>query len=198
MTCKPRLIGWEYEKVKELLKDEALPAMIVDVTAFLHNAATLAALVAPHPPPPSLLCSPLSIKKRTIRLATKSVRVPSLIRRCLQAHPDVFKGLMCYSVHEALFLSTLIPEEKDILIAYPCVHETDIQAAWQLKSKHQVDVCLMVDCVEHVRKIDVLWSSLVWDGPNNTNGGLLDDRLAVCVDVDVSQRFFGLHIGVHR
>lgn len=41
---------------------------------------------------------------KTIRIASKSVRVPALIARALNRHPDVYQGMLLYSVAAPLFL----------------------------------------------------------------------------------------------
>jgi len=80
-----------------------LPAALVDLRAFDSNISILRHQMSSHP-------------EITIRIASKSIRVPSLMRRILSTGPP-FKGLMCFTVEEAQFLSTL--GFDDFSIAYP-------------------------------------------------------------------------------
>jgi D-serine deaminase-like pyridoxal phosphate-dependent protein len=58
---------------------------------------------------------------KKIRLATKSIRVPELIERAMSVGGSTYRGLMCYSVEEALFLAQMsgLADVQDFLIAYP-------------------------------------------------------------------------------
>ena len=47
-----------------------------------------------------------------IRIATKSIRVPGLVRYMLERDPDIFQGLMCYSVKEAEFYADYLLGNK--------------------------------------------------------------------------------------
>ena len=47
--------------------------------------------------------------QKRLRVATKSVRVPALLKRIFQLRPDVYKGLMCFSTLEAEYLATVSP-----------------------------------------------------------------------------------------
>ena len=55
-----------------------LPAMFVDLEAFDANCDRFARLATHH--------------GKSLRIATKSLRVPALIARCLHRHPEVYKG----------------------------------------------------------------------------------------------------------
>eukprot|EP00048_Salpingoeca_helianthica_P024325 m.31478 g.31478 ORF g.31478 m.31478 type:complete len:460 (-) comp9318_c0_seq1:32-1411(-) len=167
--------GLGYEALRRLVETEQLPAMFVDLDAFDHNVSTAASICRQA--------------KKTLRLASKSIRVPDLIARCLRLHPDVFRGIMCFSVHEALCLAELLPEARDFLIGYPCVQKQDVEAAITLQRKYRASVLLMIDCVEHVQILDRLWHALDPAG-----------SLTVCVDIDASYRPFNslAHIGAHR
>ena len=129
--------------------------------------------------------------KKTIRIATKSVRVPFLIQRCLQRHPDVFQGLMCYNVHEALFLANELPNVDDFMVAYPCTQRCDVLAAVAFsKTFSSRHLTLMIDCVEHVSILDRLWGECQ---------GSVFGKLSVCIDADMSSHQIpSVHVGVHR
>ena len=68
------------------LRDERLPAVVVDLDAFDRNVRAVAEAVRAAGPLP-------------VRVATKSVRVPELLRRIAAADP-VYRGWMTYSAHE--------------------------------------------------------------------------------------------------
>lgn len=139
----------------------------VNLDQFDANAQMLAQMAAPA--------------GKAVRIATKSLRVPALIRRALQSHP-VFKGLMCYCAEEALFLSA--EGFDDFLIAYPTLSESDLSAIKQLlQSKKKVS--LVVDCKEHLEALQA---------------SLEESRLTldVIIEVDLSLRLGSLVIGVRR
>lgn len=118
---------------------------------------------------------------KTIRVASKSVRCRSVIERILQSN-KIFQGIMAFTADEALWLAE--NRMDDILIAYPAVHIPHIQAIAQ-KVRTGVRIYLMVDCIEHIRIIE----QAVGDA---------DIRIPVCLDIDMSTDFPGLHFGVWR
>lgn len=158
-------------QVSEMLSaaTEGLPAPIsvVDLEAFDANARQLA--VRSHGKP--------------IRLATKSLRNRELIDRALAA--PAFKGLMAYSLREALWLVGL--GYKDILVAYPTV---DREAILQLAHDEEAlrEIVLIVDNVAHVELFQAARPIL---------------PVRIALDVDSSLRVFEgarnpIHIGVRR
>jgi D-serine deaminase-like pyridoxal phosphate-dependent protein len=78
------------------------PAMVVDLDAFDANAADLVRRAGGKP----------------LRVASKSLRVPDLLRRAL-AH-DGFRGVLSYSLREALWLHDRGISD-DIVLGYPTV-----------------------------------------------------------------------------
>jgi D-serine deaminase-like pyridoxal phosphate-dependent protein len=72
---------------KALLQSERLPAALIDLDAFESNLRHIAGVVRSKN------------ANTTIRLATKSIRIPELIRRVLAFGPP-YKGLMCFSAEE--------------------------------------------------------------------------------------------------
>jgi D-serine deaminase-like pyridoxal phosphate-dependent protein len=135
---------------------------VVDLDAFDRNAATLVARAHGRP----------------LRVATKSLRCRSLIERVL-GH-DGWRGLMCYSVGEALTWAR--QGHKHILVAYPSV---DRRALAELASDPGLAaaVALIVDSVDH---LDLLASL-----PGH-------EHLRVAVDVDASLRIGPAHVGARR
>ena len=161
---------WTYESLKQAVEGRPLPLVLVDLERFDANVRYFAerALQA----------------KKTIRIATKSIRVPALLRRALDVGGSSMQGLMCYNAREASFLATL--GFDDLLVAYPTVDPADLE---EIRAGAQVGkkMCLVVDCADHVKKLAAIWRSRA-----------MPTRLRVCIDVDVSWRQIGLHIGVQR
>jgi len=143
----------------------------------------------------------LEVQKRgkKLRLATKSIRVPDLIHRALKAHPDVLKGLLCFSVEECKYLADELNLD-DFLVAYPTVQKYDLEIAWQLRQRGK-SIHLMVDCATHIEILDHFWDKKV--KVYYPQGFSSDSRpvcLTVCIDMDMSFRLFGgaVHLGAHR
>jgi len=148
-----------------------LPAVVVDLDAFDRNVRFVVDTV-----------------KRaggavTIRPATKSVRVPSLLKRIAAADP-IFQGWMTYSAQEtrALWRDGL----DDFLVAYPTVQAGDLAALREV-SEGGGRVALVVDSAEGLRA-----ASRAMAGASRP--------LRVVADVDMSLRALGgrIHIGVRR
>jgi D-serine deaminase-like pyridoxal phosphate-dependent protein len=136
---------------------------LVDIDAFDRNARALVDRAHGKP----------------IRVATKSVRCRALIRRALSR--DGFKGLMCYSVEEALWWAR--DGQDDIMVAYPSV-DVPALAALAADPALQAAVAVMVDSVEHV---DLIAREI----PHHAG-------LRVAIDVDASLRIGPAHLGVRR
>lgn len=153
--------------LRRTLKDEPLPAVVVDLDAFDRNVSHAAAL--------------LEHEGHTLRLATKSVRVPALIRRALD-HGPPYAGLMCFSACEAEALAK--EGFDDLLVAYPTVGPADLRA---LRGAHEAgtDVKLMVDGLEQLVAVSREMAGVARPFP-------------VVLDVDMSLRTAGLHLGVRR
>ncbi|MEM7345022.1 MAG: amino acid deaminase/aldolase [Chloroflexota bacterium] len=118
---------------------------------------------------------------KQIRIASKSLRCLTLIERVLQAH-DSMTGIMCFSPDEMVALSQAGQDE--LLMGYPCWHPKHIRAiAAEVKKGKQLT--LMVDSVEHVEHLAAIASSE-------------DVILSLCLDIDMSVDFPGLHFGVWR
>ena len=148
------------------LLEERLPAAFVDLDAFDRNVAHVAELAGEQP----------------VRVATKSLRVPALIRRVMDSS-ETYRGLMCFTVEEAAFLYG--EGFDDLLIAYPTVQSSDMAL---LRELHEAgaDVKLMVDAEDHLAALDAAMAGCA-------------RPLALVLDVDMSLRLFGgLHLGVRR
>jgi D-serine deaminase-like pyridoxal phosphate-dependent protein len=155
---------WEGTRILEALRGVPCPGAWVDLDAFDGNRDELVARAAGMP----------------IRLATKSVRCLTLIRRAL-ANPG-FRGLLVYSAREAVMLSDV--GHDDIVVAYPVVDPREI-AAFERPLKSDKRLVLMADRPEHLA----------------IAGKVADERgfdLPIAFDLDLSSPLPGLHFGVRR
>lgn len=139
--------------------------MVVDLDAFDRNADDLVRRAARKP----------------IRVASKSVRVPALLRRVLE-RPG-FHGILAFTLREALWLhETGVCD--DIVVAYPTV---DQEALAQLVGSPSAAaaITLMVDDVAHLDQIAAVRHSTA-----------VPVRLAI--DVDAGLRIGSQHVGPKR
>lgn len=154
-----------------LLRSEPLPAAVVDLSALDQNIRSVAQMVRGKIPP------------KTLRLATKSIRVPALIQRVLKFGPP-YQGLMCYSAHEARLLSTFGLD--DFLVAYPSTRDSDLEA---LKDLHQQGqkIRIVVDSTTHLGALAAKMKGV-------------SIPFSVIVEIDLSWRPLGghMHFGVRR
>eukprot|EP01116_Phalansterium_solitarium_P003993 TRINITY_DN14863_c0_g1_i1.p1 TRINITY_DN14863_c0_g1~~TRINITY_DN14863_c0_g1_i1.p1 ORF type:complete len:450 (-),score=145.47 TRINITY_DN14863_c0_g1_i1:16-1365(-) len=173
--------SWSYDQLAALASDELLPAMFVDVDAFRRNVRSVADVA--------------SRSGKTIRLATKSVRVPELIQLALSTGGSAFRGLMCFSTAEVSLLAGAPFGFDDFLLAYPLVQREEFETIWRLAVDMQRKVCLMVDCERHVELLEAFWR----DKQRQVSPASAP-RFRLCVDVDMSYRLLGgrLHLGAHR
>jgi len=161
----------DYNEWKQILANVPLPAVVVDLDAFDRNIKRF------------VDAARAVSTRHTIRLATKSVRVPSLIRRVL-ASGAPFQGLMCYSAMEAAFLAE--QGFDDLLVAYPTRQGSDVTA---LRHVHESGKTIrqMVDSIATARAI-----SAGMDGVSRP--------FEIAIDIDMSLRMAGgrVHLGVRR
>jgi D-serine deaminase-like pyridoxal phosphate-dependent protein len=175
--------------VRDLLAKSQVscPSMLVDLDRFDENL--------------SRFTDNLQSSGKKFRLATKSVRVPYLIRRACEA--ENCAGMMCFSFQEAEFLlrylegdegadersSVLDHEEFDVFVAYPTVEEADLDVAWKLACESRTAVALMIDSIEQL-------DALLRRAP--TEERRAGKRIPICVDVDMAFKPLGAHLGAHR
>lgn len=150
------------------MQDPATPLVLVDLDAFDTNAADLVRRAGGKP----------------IRVASKSIRVPALLRRTL-ATPG-FSGVLSYSLREALWL---VQEgvSDDVVLGYPTV---DLGALSRLLDCPEalVAVTLMVDDVAHLDFVDMVRATASVQG--------LPVRVAL--DIDAGLRLGRAHVGPKR
>ena len=118
--------------------------------------------------------------KVPIRVASKSVRVRSIIERTLQR--DGFAGVMSYSLDESVWLAD--HGVDDILLAYPTASASGVRAL-VADDRRLAAITLMVDSP---RTLDLL-DHLAGDG---------HAAIGVCLDVDASLKLGPVHLGVRR
>lgn len=116
-----------------------------------------------------------------IRIASKSVRSAPVLRRLLDLDPR-FQGLLCYSADEAAWLAG--KGFDDLVVAYPTTQADSVAAVCE-RVAGGASIRLMVDDVEQVRRLEEV-------------AGRADTVLPLCLDVDMSVDFPGIHFGVHR
>lgn len=151
--------------LNEIAKDFSLPALLLDLDAFDQNCKKIAE----------------KANGKTIRIATKSIRSIPVLKRILESSP-VFKGVMCYSSDEAIFLAEQGIE--DILIGYPCFNREAYTKIAELNGEGNQITC-MVDSIEQVTQL-------------NEIGKKVNGFLNLCIDIDMSTTFGSLHFGVRR
>ncbi len=115
-----------------------------------------------------------------VRVASKSVRVRSVIEQTLQR--DGFVGVMSYSLDESVWLAD--HGVDDILLAYPTASASAVQSLVADEGRLAA-ITLMIDSP---RSLDLLDRLAGHDHP----------PVGVCIDVDASLRIGPLHLGVRR
>jgi len=154
-----------YEYYKTIFDGHPMPFAFVDLDLLDQNIRQIAARAS----------------GKHIRLASKSIRSVSILRRIFAADAR-FQGIMCYTALEAVYLAS--QGFKDLLIGYPAWNEHDI-AAVARATVEGAQITLMIDSVEHVERIQSIASR------HGT-------RLPLCLEIDMSMDVPGLHFGVWR
>jgi D-serine deaminase-like pyridoxal phosphate-dependent protein len=159
-----------WRRYRSVTAGEAMPCALVDLDALEANARTLA--------------EPLRGTGKTLRVATKSVRCPELVRRVMAVAAPVARGLMTYTAAETAFWAE--QGERDLLLAYPVARAADAALVAGVNAGGAV-AAVVVDCVEH---LDILAAAAREAGT----------RVPVVLELDVSWRPLGsaLHVGVRR
>ncbi|PHV10606.1 alanine racemase [Chitinimonas sp. BJB300] len=154
-----------YAKLVAGLAGRTLPCALVDLDAFDRNLAAMAKRAGGKP----------------IRLASKSLRVPALMRRAL-AYGPAYAGVLCYSVAEAVSLAE--QGMDDLLVAYPTCQPAFLNALAQAigNGRH---IVAMADCEQHLAALQAA---------ADRAGTLLE----IAFDLDMSFDLPGLHFGVYR
>jgi D-serine deaminase-like pyridoxal phosphate-dependent protein len=143
------------------------PFAAVDLDAFDANARDLVRRASGTP----------------IRIASKSLRCRELIDRALAV--DGFRGIMCFTLPEALWLAGLGYE--DLLVAYPTTDRLALRALAQDERAARA-VALMVDDPAHLDLVE------------EARAGAAAHPVRVCLDLDTSWQPLGgrLRVGARR
>ncbi|MGW8824644.1 amino acid deaminase/aldolase [Paenibacillus lautus] len=118
---------------------------------------------------------------KKVRLASKSIRSVDVLNRLLRSNP-IFQGIMCYTAAEAVFLAE--QGFDDLLLGYPQWQPQAIRSIVNLVGEGR-SITLMVDSVEHVEHIEQFAKQQ-------------RTVIPLCIDVDMSVQYPGLHFGVWR
>ena len=162
------LVDSDYPQWRALLGPERLPCCVVDLDALEANLDTMLRQLEDG---------------RTIRIATKSVRVPALLMHLLQRGAPRLQGLMTYSAHETAMLARL--GFDDLLCAYPIARPDEAEVFATLAAEGRLAVAT-VDDPFHLRLL-------------GKAAAALETTIPVCIDLDASWRpTEGVHLGVRR
>lgn len=155
----------DYTYYKAVFDDRTMPFAYLDLDLLDQNICQIAAVA----------------KGKRIRLASKSLRCITVLRRILAADP-CFQGIMCYTAREAVYLAK--HGFSDLLIGYPTWHEQDVAALAQATTTG-AQITLMIDSVAHVEQIEAVAKRY-------------NVHFPLCLDIDMAFPLPGLHFGVWR
>ncbi|MEN3041016.1 MAG: alanine racemase [Bacteroidia bacterium] len=160
-------MDWQetYERYTAALRTMPRPLALVDEEALYENAQRVLSYAGTLP----------------IRVATKSIRCVSILRRIF-SYSQRFQGLLCMSARESLYLAR--EGFDDFLIGYPFYQQAEVEAFRTLLESGKKAIAI-VDSPAHV---EVLQKAL--EGTNL--------RASVCMEVDVSSDWKVLYFGVRR
>lgn len=162
------LITTTYDNLKDAVKGKKFPLAICDIDAFNSNLKKVGDY--------------LRKAKKSLRLCTKSVRVPELIKRVEEE--DFVNGLFTYNSAETLFFAEKY-QIKDILLGYPTTSSLDAEELCKAASIEGVQITAMVDSTHHLDLLEKASSKY------NVN-------LDILIEVDVADVLFGTNVGVYR
>jgi len=142
---------------------------LVDLDALDANVKTLTSL--------------LTGTGKTLRIATKSLRCPELVRHIRTQAREAVRGLMTYTAAETAYWAE--QGEDDLLLAYPTARMGDARL---LARTNATGACaaVVVDCSEHLQILAAAAKEA-------------RATIPIVVDMDVAWRPLGaIHIGVRR
>jgi len=157
-----------YEELKNLVKNKKFPLAICDLDAFNQNLEKVGKF--------------LRTTKKSLRLCTKSVRVPELVNKVEKE--DFVNGIFTYNSAEALFYAEKY-RIKDILMGYPTMSKIDVEELCQAAKIDDVRISVMVDDTKQIDLLDELAvrNSVEFD---------------ILIEIDVADKLFGRNVGVLR
>lgn len=161
--CHTHGVETSFERLAAATADLEPPFAAIDQRALEKNASDLLARARTKP----------------VRIATKSVRVRSIINDQLDRG---FHGVMTYSLAESLWLFD--HGVTDILLAYPSV---DRQSFARLAADRQAAAAITV-MIDSVAGLDFIDNCL----PSNHG------QIRIALDIDASYRIGPVHLGARR
>jgi D-serine deaminase-like pyridoxal phosphate-dependent protein len=120
--------------------------------------------------------------KKSLRLCTKSVRVPELVNKVEKK--DFVNGIFTFNSAEALFYAENYKTE-DILLGYPTMSKVDVEELCQAAKIDGVRITVMVDDTKQVDLLESLAAK------NSVEFGTL-------IEIDVADKLLGRNVGVYR
>jgi len=157
----------EYARLRRAVEGRTLPLALVDLDAVDANVALLAG----------------AAREKPVRVATKSLRSPSLVRHVVDRGGPSFGTLMTYAAAETPHL--LAAGFRDFLLAYPTTQREGLAVVARANRGGAV-VSVVADAAEHLEALEAAASAA-------------GTKIPVVVDVDVSYRALGgVHLGVLR
>jgi D-serine deaminase-like pyridoxal phosphate-dependent protein len=162
----PRVPADDWSRYRDAIRGEPLPTAIVDLDALAANVDTLVRAAQGKP----------------LRIATKSIRCPEILRCICEHAKGALRGLMTYTAAETAYLAD--QGYDDLLLAYPTLHPLDLAVI--ARANARAHAAIVVDSADQLPPLD--------DAARKAG-----TRVPVVVDLDVSYRPIGaLHIGVRR
>ena len=154
-----------------MIQGERLPVAIVDLDAVDANVRIFADAMRAHP-------------EKKLRVATKSIRCPDLIRHVQRALGDATRGLMTYTAEETEFWAN--EGERDLLLAYPTMNAHDV-AAIARANETSATASAIVDDEAHL-------------APLANAAKKCSVEIPVVIELDLAYRPLGslVHLGVRR
>lgn len=158
-----------YERYKSATRGEGTPFAMVDLDALDHNVRAIVGQLRGN---------------KTLRIASKSVRSPALLRAVAARGGPSIAGVMAYCPAEAAFLAE--QGFTDLLVAYPSASPPNVKLAAEA-ARAGVTLRLAADDPVH---LDVASAAAKAAGVT----------LPIVIDVDVAYRPLrsNMHLGVRR
>ncbi len=162
------ILNSSYDTLKTLVKNKKFPMVICDLDAFNQNLERVGKY--------------LRKTKKSLRLCTKSVRVPELVNKVEKQ--DFVNGIFTYNSAEALFYAENYKTE-DILLGYPTMSKVDVEELCQAAKIEGVNITVMVDDIKQIDLLDNIAAK------NNI-------VLSTLIEIDVAVKLLGRNVGVYR
>jgi len=158
-----------YYSLREILKKYSFPLAFVDIDAVDYNFNFFSKIAGNY--------------NKKIRIATKSIRVPYLIKYLYEKNPSLISGLICYRIKEAFYLFE--QGFDNIFIAYPEVNLKDLNLLIEMIKKG-CNISITADLLEHFNILEKLGRE------NNC-------KINVVIELDGSLRLTNsINLGVRR